>query len=210
MRRLVLPQPQGTRHHLQLPRPRQPCKHVAAVHYVLAQAFDADPFLLPLLRGRERDSLLTGLRSVRTGAAAVAAPTPAGFADGVPLSALSPSTLLDSPGGLLDIDVRPGPPGDAAAVLHRLGPPPATGAEAEELLAAAVRRCAERAWQLATGDAGSDPLLAELRLRGSATTQELSTALGLSAETVRAALRHLVTSGLAHRTGHARTTRYHA
>jgi hypothetical protein len=24
-----------------------PCKHVAAVHYVLAQTFDADPFLLP-------------------------------------------------------------------------------------------------------------------------------------------------------------------
>src|SRR5680860_1798913 len=31
-----------------------PCKHVAAVHYVLGQTFDADPFLLPSLRGRDR------------------------------------------------------------------------------------------------------------------------------------------------------------
>ncbi|MCU1356964.1 MAG: hypothetical protein JWM89_2382, partial [Acidimicrobiales bacterium] len=29
-----------------------PCKHVAAVHYTLARTFDADPFLLPTLRGR--------------------------------------------------------------------------------------------------------------------------------------------------------------
>jgi uncharacterized Zn finger protein len=44
-----------------------PCKHVAAVHYVLAQTFDADPFLLPALRGRDRDALLAGLRAVRAG-----------------------------------------------------------------------------------------------------------------------------------------------
>ncbi|MGH8898718.1 MAG: SWIM zinc finger family protein, partial [Egibacteraceae bacterium] len=36
-----------------------PCKHVAAVHYVLAQTFDADPFLLPTLRGRDQTALRT-------------------------------------------------------------------------------------------------------------------------------------------------------
>ena len=39
-----------------------PCKHVAAVHYVLAQTFDDDPFLLPALRGRDQRELLAALR----------------------------------------------------------------------------------------------------------------------------------------------------
>jgi uncharacterized Zn finger protein len=41
-----------------------PCKHVAAVYYLLAEAFDRDPFLLFRLRGMERHGLvaLLGLR----------------------------------------------------------------------------------------------------------------------------------------------------
>lgn len=188
-----------------------PCKHVAAVHYVLAQAFDADPFLLPLLRGRPRDALLAGLRAARTGSLSPVRPEPAAVhAGGVPVSALSPAALFDSPGGLSAIPVHPRPPADAAAVLHRLGPPPGVGPATTELLADAVRRCAERAWQLASGDAGDDPLLAELRLRGSASTQELSQALGLRVDSVRVALRELVAQGVVHRTGHARSTRFHA
>jgi uncharacterized Zn finger protein len=35
-----------------------PCKHVAAVYYLLAEAFDRDPFLLFRLRGMERDNLV--------------------------------------------------------------------------------------------------------------------------------------------------------
>ncbi|MFO8011048.1 MAG: SWIM zinc finger family protein [Dehalococcoidia bacterium] len=35
-----------------------PCKHIAAVHYLLAEAFDRDPFLLFKLRGIERESLV--------------------------------------------------------------------------------------------------------------------------------------------------------
>jgi uncharacterized Zn finger protein len=35
-----------------------PCKHVAAVYYLLAEAFDRDPFLLFRLRGMERDGLV--------------------------------------------------------------------------------------------------------------------------------------------------------
>ncbi len=42
-----------------------PCKHVAAVYYVLGQEFDRDPFLLFLLRGRSRDELVTALREKR-------------------------------------------------------------------------------------------------------------------------------------------------
>lgn len=42
-----------------------PCKHVAAVYYVLGQEFDRDPFLLFLLRGRSRDELMAALRDKR-------------------------------------------------------------------------------------------------------------------------------------------------
>ena len=35
-----------------------PCKHIAAVFYLIAEAFDSDPFLLFKLRGMERDELL--------------------------------------------------------------------------------------------------------------------------------------------------------
>src|ERR687889_1094155 len=39
-----------------------PCKHVSAVLYVLAEAFDDDPFLVLAWRGRGRDELLDALR----------------------------------------------------------------------------------------------------------------------------------------------------
>jgi uncharacterized Zn finger protein len=42
-----------------------PCKHVAAVYYLLAEAFDDDPFLILAWRGRGRDELLDRLRALR-------------------------------------------------------------------------------------------------------------------------------------------------
>jgi uncharacterized Zn finger protein len=44
-----------------------PCKHVAAVHYVLGEAFDKDPFLLFELRGRTKQQVLGALRVLRSG-----------------------------------------------------------------------------------------------------------------------------------------------
>jgi len=44
-----------------------PCKHVAAVCYVLAEAFDDDPFAMLAWRGKVREDLLTALRGL-TGA----------------------------------------------------------------------------------------------------------------------------------------------
>jgi hypothetical protein len=40
-----------------------PCKHASAVLYVLAEAFDDDPFLVLAWRGRDRDDLLDALRA---------------------------------------------------------------------------------------------------------------------------------------------------
>ncbi len=41
-----------------------PCKHIAAVYYLLGEEFDRDPFLLFLLRGRSRDELVKHLGGI--------------------------------------------------------------------------------------------------------------------------------------------------
>ncbi len=43
-----------------------PCKHVAATHYILAEQFDEDPFLLFRLRGMSQEQLVKELRARRT------------------------------------------------------------------------------------------------------------------------------------------------
>jgi uncharacterized Zn finger protein len=40
-----------------------PCKHIAAVYFLLAEAFDDDPFLLLRLRGMAREQLLAQLQT---------------------------------------------------------------------------------------------------------------------------------------------------
>lgn len=43
-----------------------PCKHLAAVFYLLAEHFDDDPFAILAWRGREREDLLANLQAART------------------------------------------------------------------------------------------------------------------------------------------------
>jgi uncharacterized Zn finger protein len=45
-----------------------PCKHLAATFYLLAEAFDDDPFLVLRWRGRDREALLGRLRELRADA----------------------------------------------------------------------------------------------------------------------------------------------
>ena len=47
-----------------------PCKHIAATHYVLGEAFDRDPFILFEFRGRTREQVLSALRRLRAGTSA--------------------------------------------------------------------------------------------------------------------------------------------
>ena len=65
-----------------------PCKHIAAVFYLLAEAFDDDPFRILAWRGREREDLLAGLHAAR-GALTPGQAVPAGppAAAGVPATA---------------------------------------------------------------------------------------------------------------------------
>ncbi len=103
-----------------------PCKHVAATHYVLGQALDRDPFLLFELRGRGRDEILGALRRSR---ARRPGTTPLEAAD---LATAVPSMLLEldaaeayerSRGSLSELRFRIGPPRTDAAVLQQLGAP---------------------------------------------------------------------------------------
>jgi len=43
-----------------------PCKHIAAVYFILAEQFDADPFLIFKLRGKSKAALITELRQKRS------------------------------------------------------------------------------------------------------------------------------------------------
>jgi uncharacterized Zn finger protein len=42
-----------------------PCKHIAAVYYILAERFDEDPFLIFKLRGRTKEEIIETLREKR-------------------------------------------------------------------------------------------------------------------------------------------------
>jgi uncharacterized Zn finger protein len=43
-----------------------PCKHIAAVYYILAERFDEDPFMIFKLRGRTKEHIIEELRAKRS------------------------------------------------------------------------------------------------------------------------------------------------
>ena len=47
------------------PDPKNPCKHIAAVYYQLADAFREDPFVLFQLRGRSKEEIVSAIRTQR-------------------------------------------------------------------------------------------------------------------------------------------------
>lgn len=95
-RRACAPLPLHTRRSGQrlFPAPdwANPCKHVAAVYYLLGERFDADPFLLFTLRGRTKEQVAAELRKRR----AVGAPVGEELTPYAPAAASPPRR---SPGG---------------------------------------------------------------------------------------------------------------
>lgn len=49
------------------PDSANPCKHIAAVCYIISEEFDRNPFMIFELRGRSREDILTSLRKARNG-----------------------------------------------------------------------------------------------------------------------------------------------
>jgi uncharacterized Zn finger protein len=128
-----------------------PCKHAAAVCYLVADALDVDPFGVLLLRGRGRDEVLAGLRSRRhadtPAPAAVLAVEPESD-EGVP--AREAWSRVPKP-----LPAEPLPPRRAGrpAVLAA-DPPPETGVDLGALRALATDAAA-RALGLLQGAASS-------------------------------------------------------
>jgi len=140
-----------------------PCKHLAAVCYVLAEEFDRDPFAMLAWRGRGREELLTALRAIQggPGGRAAAREAPAGAASSaagtagragldVPARPLAESLDAFWSPGLSPARLRalPVPAGSAAApdLLLRMFPPPPVqvrGKDLAEVLAVAYQQLAD-------------------------------------------------------------------
>lgn len=98
-----------------------PCKHVAAAHYVLAELIDNDPFVLFDMRGRSRDEVLTALRRARG-----AEPERPSLVE-IAVLGVEPdlSKGYDVVRGPLQVKIRIQAPPIPAAVLRQVGSPPA-------------------------------------------------------------------------------------
>jgi len=143
----LLPGPGELQPRCSCPDWADPCKHAAAVCYLVAGALDADPFSLLLLRGRRRDEVLAALRARRRSAkVTMAHPSHSQPAadPGVDAREAYQRSLASLPAPPLPPQ-RPGQP----AVLP-VDPPPDAGLRPEELAALAAD-AAVRAFQLATG-----------------------------------------------------------
>ncbi len=137
------------------PDEADPCKHSAAVCYLVADALDADPFTLLVLRGRTRDEVLAGLRSRRRGEEP--SRTEAAEADAVSSRSPGPDPGVDAraalagppPSGPLPAPPAPSrQPGHPAALP--VDPPAGRAGLRADLLTLAADAAA-RAWELAVG-----------------------------------------------------------
>ena len=142
------------------PDSANPCKHVAAVHFVLAEAFDRDPFLLFELRGRSRDEVLRSLRERRS---TVGRRGGRGHRHGAPVVAVAAPAGVELEAGAYDAFRQPVDdlrfriiePVAEGAVVRNLGAPPSWSLDQE--LIDAVQPSMARAAYLARAIA-SDPL----------------------------------------------------
>lgn len=141
-----------------------PCKHVAATLYILAEAFDEDPFLIFAWRGRAKDELIERLRERRAGPAgagdpgaaardAGAGPAAAAGEEAPPLAA-SLADFWRAGAGLAELRLSPRAAEVPDALLRQLGPAPVEvrGTPLDALLAPAYRTMAAAAERRAFPD----------------------------------------------------------
>ena len=102
------------------PDSANPCKHIAAVYYILAEEFDRDPFMLFSLRGRTKEEITVLLRKNRIGDE-----KPQQEHEGTEKSGDVPLSTEDFWGGgeLESFSVNISRPDVPAAIIKRLGTP---------------------------------------------------------------------------------------
>jgi uncharacterized Zn finger protein len=102
-----------------------PCKHIAAVYYLLGEQFDLDPFLIFAMRGRSKEQIIEALRNRRAAVAGESGEGDESIETAPPVPSLY-NQLADFWGSdSLDwIPPHFAAPDVEGAVLRRLGVPP--------------------------------------------------------------------------------------
>ncbi|KAF5419143.1 MAG: hypothetical protein C5S45_07110 [Candidatus Methanocomedens sp.] len=111
--------------HCSCPDSANPCKHIAALYYILAEDFDRDPFMIFELRGRTKDDITAALRKQRTvddESPPEPEALPAGEYAEEEEAALSMDDFWEA-GESESFSVNISPPDVSAAVIKRLGTP---------------------------------------------------------------------------------------
>lgn len=107
------------------PDTADPCKHLAAVFYILAEQFDEDPFLIFRWRGRSRDTLLDRLQELRSvDDKSASEMTPFENGDDRPLGECL-DAFWTAGESVEEIHIRSGTADVADATLRQLDQPPA-------------------------------------------------------------------------------------
>jgi uncharacterized Zn finger protein len=136
-----------------------PCKHIAAVYYLLAERFDEDPFLIFKLRGRTKEEIIAALRDKRASSAESEVKT---SASDTGESVIPLAECLDSfwhaSDALDSFSVSPDRPEVENAILKRLGDAPfAIGKKnLASLLAKAYEVASDAALKKAAGESEED------------------------------------------------------
>lgn len=107
------------------PDDSNPCKHIAAVYYLLGEQFDTDPFLIFQLRGRTREQIIDALRARRAGDPIVSAAPVVPAEHAPPLAELTAHFwAISDPAAFDALQPQIIAPTVEAAPLKVLGPPP--------------------------------------------------------------------------------------
>ncbi|HYO93930.1 MAG TPA: SWIM zinc finger family protein [Polyangiaceae bacterium] len=148
-----------------------PCKHVAATHFILGEALDRDPFLLFELRGRTKAQVLEALRLARIGEDASASvpwteggalrPTEGTAKPEVPsveLGMLDAADYDRAPEALPVLQFSFDEPVVPGALLRQLGAPAAWASDQSpaEALSPLVRRAAAAARRIAHAEPAAE------------------------------------------------------
>lgn len=128
-----------------------PCKHVAAVHYILGEQFDEDPFMIFRLRGRTAEQIMEAIRARQATTAGPVDDEAAEMEAGPPLSAgLANFWELGPAVAHLPIAIKP--PLTDYPILKRLGQPSFLSEDVLKLLGPAYRAITDQAILTAFGD----------------------------------------------------------
>jgi uncharacterized Zn finger protein len=128
-----------------------PCKHVAAVHYILGEQFDEDPFLLFRLRGRTQEQILDALRERRAEASGPEDDFEAVEEAVTPLTEMT-ENFWEMGQPLTHFKTTIKPPVTELPILKRLGQPSFLRDDLLKILGPAYQAITEAAMATAFGD----------------------------------------------------------